>query len=189
MCRDPQGAYTAAQDGDIIAIDGVWSIEYIFIFLNMESYYEKQEVFFLPFVGATLQVVHTPGHTCDHCSLYLKEEGAVFSGDCVLGQGSSVRGFLYRVLKSFRYLKILVCTCGVLTVSFNWLRPEYILVRTRIYPGTHTNIFWYTHECAVLVMYTDNELCRTWSGCDRPANVVTNIHCASLEARAAGWVS
>ena len=40
--------------------------------------------------GVTLRAIHTPGHAPDHLCYYLEQEKALFTGDVVLGAGTTV---------------------------------------------------------------------------------------------------
>lgn len=56
----------------------------------------------------TLRALHTPGHTTDHLSFVLEQEKLFFSGDNVLGQGTSVFEDLGAYLSSLdRSLEVL----------------------------------------------------------------------------------
>jgi len=63
------------------------------------------------FEGGTLKALHTPGHAADHLCFYWVEERALFSGDLILGEGTTViprrGGSLRDYLKSLELIRAL----------------------------------------------------------------------------------
>jgi len=47
-----------------------------------------------------LRCLHTPGHAEAHCSFYLEEDGSLFSGDQVLGFGTTFQQDLYDYMRT-----------------------------------------------------------------------------------------
>lgn len=59
--------------------------------------------------GLELAAIHTPGHSADHVVFYLASEGALFTGDAVLGRGTSFidppEGDLAKYLRSLQRMQ------------------------------------------------------------------------------------
>ena len=70
--------------------------------------------------GLTLQVIATPGHTADSVCLYLPRDGALLTGDTILGEGSSLiawpDGHLGDYLGSLKRLRDLAAAGASLTL-------------------------------------------------------------------------
>jgi glyoxylase-like metal-dependent hydrolase (beta-lactamase superfamily II) len=62
--------------------------------------------------GATLRAVHTPGHSEDHMCFVLKEEQAMFTGDNILGHGTSAVEDLGVFMTSLEKMKEQRCKTG-----------------------------------------------------------------------------
>lgn len=62
--------------------------------------------------GATIRAVHAPGHSHDHMCFILEEESAMFTGDNVLGHGTSAVEELGEYIGMLRKLQSYDCAVG-----------------------------------------------------------------------------
>jgi glyoxylase-like metal-dependent hydrolase (beta-lactamase superfamily II) len=62
--------------------------------------------------GATIRAVHSPGHSHDHMCFILEEEKAMFTGDNVLGHGTSAVEELGVYMSTLRMLLSHACAVG-----------------------------------------------------------------------------
>lgn len=62
--------------------------------------------------GATVRAVFTPGHSTDHMCFLLQEEEAIFTGDTVLGHGTTGVEDLEEYMQSLRKIQSLGCRIG-----------------------------------------------------------------------------
>ncbi|KAF2205778.1 metallo-beta-lactamase superfamily protein [Delitschia confertaspora ATCC 74209] len=62
--------------------------------------------------GATIRAVYTPGHSHDHMCFILEEEAAMFTGDNVLGHGTSAVEFLSTWMVSLQQMLSHKCAIG-----------------------------------------------------------------------------
>ena len=62
--------------------------------------------------GATIRAVHTPGHSHDHMCFVLEEENAMFTGDNLLGHGTSAVENLSTWMQTLRKMQQQNCLRG-----------------------------------------------------------------------------
>ncbi|KAF2234841.1 Metallo-hydrolase/oxidoreductase [Viridothelium virens] len=62
--------------------------------------------------GATVRALHVPGHSEDHMCFILEEEQAMFTGDNILGHGTSAVEDLGTFMSSLQKMKAQMCATG-----------------------------------------------------------------------------
>lgn len=74
------------------------------------DYEALEDGMFFQTEGATIHVVGTPGHTSDHACFWLQEENALFSGDLIIGKGTTKFEDLSQLMVSFDRIQNLEIT-------------------------------------------------------------------------------
>lgn len=68
-------------------------------------FYDLHDSQRLELSSASLQIIHTPGHTTDSICIYIPEDRALYTADTVLGQGTAVFEDLGSYISSLRKMK------------------------------------------------------------------------------------
>ena len=124
--------------------------------------------------GATVRAVHTPGHSHDHMCFILEEENAMFTGDNILGHGTSAIEDLPTFMSTLRKMQAQNCAIGYpahgsvirnlplkLTVELNQKlrREKHVLETLKVFKeqfskmGLRKRIASVTTDELVLAMY------------------------------------